>query len=399
MLAGLLFAHHDADDRPGQLTATLPFGGSSVIEYQARLLAAVGASQLVVMVGRLTPELLGAIGRIGKRGIAVDAVRTAEEVAAKLHPLARVLMLADGLVTTQEIVDGMARGEGDALLVVDAADAPARYERLGGGAAWAGIARLEARRIVDVAALPRDYDFQSTALRLADQARAVHLMLPPGAIADGHGIEHAGGGLTERGRAVLAATVADRRNWFNAALVAPLARATVPRLVARGVGTIATGVGGALLSLAGAVGIVAGVPGTGLTAMLAGAMGLGVARVLALLRDEEPLGEACVIAQGIAAAAGVMALGWSLTATTGAVMLVVALVAVVAGLLGERATPRRSRRRWWGGGPAYLALATPFAVVGWPTIGLVAVLLYATATLVAAIEALRTLVNDGLVSS
>lgn len=389
MIAGLLFAHHDADDRPGQLTATLPFGGSSVIEYQARLLAGIGASQLVVMVGRLTPELLGAIGRIGKRGITVDAVRTAEEAAAKLHPLARVLMLADGLVTTQDIVDGMARGEGDALLVVEAGEAPPRYERLGGGAAWAGIARLDARRIADVAALPRDYDFQSTALRLADQARAVHLMLPPGAVADGHGIEHAGSGLGERGRAVLAATVADRQNWFNAVMVAPVARIGVPRLVARGIGTIAAAAGGTLLSLAGAGAILAEAPGIGLTAMVAGAVGLGTARVLAMLRDEEPLADGCVAAQGIAAAVGVAALGWSLASTAGAVALVLALAAVVAGILAERATPRRSRRRWWGGGPAYLVLAMPFAWAGWPMLALVAVLLYATATLVAAIEALR----------
>lgn len=394
MLAGLLFAHHDADDRPGQLTATLPFGGSSVIEYQARLLAAVGAAQLVVVVGRLTPELLGAIGRIGRRGMAVDAVRTAEEASAKLHPLASVLMMADGLITTQEVVDGMAAGANaggsDALLVVDASEAPARYERLGGGAAWAGIARLAAKRIADVAALPRDYDFQSTALRLADQARAVHLMLPPGAIADGHGIERAGGGLDERGRAVLAATVADRHDWFNAALVAPAARLAVPRLVARGFGTVVTALAGGALSLAGVAAVGAGVRGAGLLAMVAGAIVIGVARVLAMLRDEDPVARAASIAQGVLAALGGAALGWSLVGDGGILPVVLALGTIVAGLLGERATPRRGRRRWWGRGPAYLALATPFVLAGWPFAGLVAALLYATATLAAAIEALRT---------
>ena len=94
MLAGLLFAMHDADDRPNMLTATLPFGGVTLIEYQARLLIAAGASQIIIVVARLTPELLGAINRIGKRGIAVDTVRTAAEAAETLHPLARVLMLA-----------------------------------------------------------------------------------------------------------------------------------------------------------------------------------------------------------------------------------------------------------------------------------------------------------------
>ena len=55
MLAGLLFAVHDAADRPDALTATLPLGGTTLIEHQARLLVELGASHLVVVVTRLTP--------------------------------------------------------------------------------------------------------------------------------------------------------------------------------------------------------------------------------------------------------------------------------------------------------------------------------------------------------
>ena len=55
MLSGLLFAIDDADDRPGRLTATLPFAGVTLIEYQARLLIAAGAAQVIIVVARLTP--------------------------------------------------------------------------------------------------------------------------------------------------------------------------------------------------------------------------------------------------------------------------------------------------------------------------------------------------------
>jgi len=389
MLAGLLFATHDADDRPGQLTATLPFGGTTLVEYQARLVAAVGASQLVVVVGRLTPELIGALGRIAKRGITVDSVRSAEEAAAKLHPLARVLMLADGLVTTQEIVDGVAAQADDALLVVEAAHASPRYERLGGGTAWAGIARIDARRIAEVAALPRDYDLQSTTLRLADQARAAHLVLPSGAVADGHGIERGGGALAERGRAVLAATVADRRNWFNAAVIAPIARGLVPRLVARGIGTIAVGAGSAALGVGGIFATLFGEPAIGLAAALVAAVGLGLTRVLASLRDEESLGPAATTGQAVVAALVAMALGWSLFVGGSAVAPLLALVAVVAAALVERAATRSRRHRWWGGPPAFLLVTAVCTVAGAPLAGLGVAALYATATLAAAIESLR----------
>ena len=52
MLAGLLFAVHDADDQPDRLAATLPFGGLTLVEYQARLLVSAGASQIILVAAR-----------------------------------------------------------------------------------------------------------------------------------------------------------------------------------------------------------------------------------------------------------------------------------------------------------------------------------------------------------
>ena len=65
MIAGLLFAREDAVDRPEMLAATLPFSGGTLIEYQARLLLAAGAAQIIVVVARTTPELVGAQGNAG----------------------------------------------------------------------------------------------------------------------------------------------------------------------------------------------------------------------------------------------------------------------------------------------------------------------------------------------
>ena len=74
------------------------------------------------MVSRLTPELLGAVNRMSRRGVAVDTVRSPAEAIAKLHPLARVIWLADGLVTTSGVVEAMRDREGDTLLVAPDAE-------------------------------------------------------------------------------------------------------------------------------------------------------------------------------------------------------------------------------------------------------------------------------------
>lgn len=390
MLAGLLFAMHDADDRPAMLTATLPFGGVTLIEYQARLLIAAGASQIVILVARLTPELLGAISRIGKRGVAVDTVRTAAEAAEKLHPLARVLMLADGLTTTTETLAAMARDGGDALLVMPEEQATLGYERVGSGMVWAGVARLDPRRVAELAAMPRDYDVQSTLVRLASQAHAVHLLLPQEAIRGGHGVGHAAAALEARGRTVLAAMISGRSGWFERFVAAPLARTVIPLLVPRAVPATAVAAGAGVVGLLGLTLVAIAYPGSGLLLTLLGTLGLSLAATLADLRDE-PAVERWLqgLAGGLPALAVLVYGRQAAQVQADGAPEILAIGLVLLAVLGERALGRRPRRTWWGSAPAYLMLVWFGAIVAAPVAGLGIATVYAGATLTAAIERLR----------
>lgn len=390
MLAGLLFATHEADDRSGMLAATLPFAAATLIEYQARLLLACDAAQIVVVVSRLTPELIGALARIGRRGVAVDTVRSAGDALAKLHPLARVVIVADGLVTTEDVVATIARQPGDALLVVPAAQAATTFERVGGGSAWAGVARIEPSRIADAARLPEDYDLQSTLLHVAEQAGARHIPLRVDDLAMGHGIERRAAALEERGRAVLSASMAARPSWFERLVLRPLARMAIPWIARHGIGTEACSAGAGAAALAGLATIAAGFAGTGLALVLVGVLAAELAGALALFRDEPALLRANRVAILIAPALAVLLLAHVVdagAATTTARLL--AVFALVAGGVGERAAGAGARQPWWGVAPAYLALLTGCALLGYPTVGIVLVATYAALTLVAAVERLR----------
>ena len=222
MMAGLIFATDDAVDRPGTLAATLPFGGMTLLEYQARLLVAAGAGHVLVAVTRMTPALLGAVSRAAKRGVPVDVVRSAQEASAKVHPLASVVVIADGLVTTDDVIDRVS-GEGkDAVVVTEAASAS--LERLDARYCWAGVARTPAQRLADLAAFPADYDFQSTLLRVATQARAAHVLLPAKAVRSGHGVERAAGTLEVRSKDVLASQAEQRTGWIDRYVFTPVSR-------------------------------------------------------------------------------------------------------------------------------------------------------------------------------
>ncbi|MBZ6380302.1 glycosyltransferase family protein [Sphingomonas sanguinis] len=392
MLSGLLFAIDDADDRPGRLTATLPFAGVTLIEYQARLLMAAGAAQIIIVVARLTPELLGAIARIAQRGVVVDTVRSAVEAAEKLHPLSRLVVLADGLITTEDTIAMVLRDTGhDALIVLPEAAAEPGLERVGGHMAWAGVARIDPRRVAEVAALPRDYDLQSTLLRMAAQARATHIPLPADAEKAGHGIVQRAETLDARGRAVVARLVSGRRSWFDRYILAPVARLALPRLVERAVPAHVAGGAGAGLGALGLVLILFGFPALGLFAAIAGTLGLGLGETLAGLRDEQGAARAQSAAIAGLAALAIAALGWQQYRMGGdEVAPVLALMLVILGSLAERAGLYRFRRRWWASPPAYLMVLWPMTLLGAGVWGLALASVYAIVTLTSAIETLRS---------
>ena len=383
MLAGLIFATEDADDRAGVLAATLPFGGLTLIEFQARLLAAAGATQIVLVVARMTPELLGAISRIGRRGVAVDAVRTAVEAVDKLHPLARVLVVGDGVVTTGDVVQSLAIAPQDTLLVTDQGDA--RYERVGAQAAWAGLAVLDGKRVGEVAAMPRDYDFQSTLLRVAAQAGADQVRLDLH-MAPGHSIERSAQALARRGNGTVAGLVAKPMRWADRFLLHPLIGVALPLLMARAVPTVGVLAGAVAVALAGAGTIFFGHPAIGMAIACVAVAVASISAALAWVRDEAQLARVADYATPAIAAVAALLIGYGSDRPAGPIL---ATGLIVAGSLLERAAPSAHQRLLWASPAAYPLILLPLLIAGEPLVALAAAALYAAASLAAAIEAFR----------
>ena len=390
MLAGLLFAIHDADDRPNLLAATLPFGAGTLIEFQARLLIAAGAAQILVAVSRATPELIGAVNRIRKSGISVDVVRTAGEALEKTHPLATLIVVADGLIADDETMQQMVQDEGDALLVVEDSAELTGLERLDSHRLWAGIARVGPRRLADAARLPEEYDLQSTLLRVVAQGHPEFVDLDPGAVRAGFGIERDSRALAQRGRRALGARLAQRRPWVDRFLLTPIARIALPPLVDRRLPWPWVSATGGLLGLIGAGLIVARWPGTGLVLACLGTVGLSFGQGLAWLGGAERPAKRHDWAIGGLAGLAVLLLGGTLSHDSGTASgWLAAAGLLVAAALVERAAPARARPHWWGSPIAYLLLVTVLTLFSLPLAGLIAGAGYAAASLVAAVERLR----------
>ena len=388
MLAGLIFATEDAEGRRDTLAATLPFGGMTLIEYQARLMVAAGVSHLIVVVARVTPALLGAVARIGRRGVAVDVVRSAEEAVGKLHPLARVLVFADALVTTDTVALTLASEAPDALLVTAETGGRVAVERVDAAHHWAGVALVSANRVADIAAMPRDYDFQSTLLRVTVQTGAGLLLLPASEVKAGHGVERDPAALAARSNGVLIALANQRIGWADRFVFTPVTRVILPWLVARAVPDWAMVSAGGVFALASIILVALGwmAVGAALAPFAVACWTSGT--LLSGLRGSDRLALGQEWAIRAFAALLVLALGVRESLVMGGplpVALALGLVAVAA--IAERVPARR--RPWTCDAPFYVLVLAISALAGQVAIGLAVAAAISIATLAALVETIR----------
>ena len=169
-LGALIGAYQE--DEAGGLRALLPLAGRTLIEYQARCLAAAGAAPLVVLVERVPVALNDAFERLRSEGIAVVPVSDGNEAASRFEAGSELILLGDGVAPDMgdlELLTGEADG---AILTVPDDEAHSEFERIDGLQRWAGLARVESGMLGATAAMVGDWDLQSTLLRRVIQSGA-----------------------------------------------------------------------------------------------------------------------------------------------------------------------------------------------------------------------------------
>lgn len=169
-LGALISAYHEDDD--GGLRALFPLAGRTLIEYQARCAAAVGAAPIVVMVERIPAALNEAFERLRGEGIIVVPVSDGSEAASRFEAGTLILQLADGLAPDVALLNRLAEFAEPAIAIVPDDEAHADFERIDGVSRWAGAALVDGHTLGSTAAMLGDWDLQSTLLRRTVQAGA-----------------------------------------------------------------------------------------------------------------------------------------------------------------------------------------------------------------------------------
>lgn len=375
-LAALIAAYHESAE-PGVLRSTLPLAGRTVVERQARLAAAAGASPVVVLVERLPAPLAAALDRLRRDRVPVVVARSPEEAAEAVDPGDRLLLIADGAVADPGQLGRLAAAEGAAVLTVPDGAFSEPYERIDAASRWAGLAAVEGSMLRETTAMLRDWDLQSTLLRRALQGGARHLAAEgPVAILDSRD------DLAGLERQILAGASATQGSWASR-MLAPFERLATHALMTGPLGPSALGTAAALLSALGVGAFLYGWLRTGLALLLLATPLDGMAGRLARLRMQGDIGRSwwCHLLPVLAAAA-LVALAYALAPEHGWGMVLLAFVTlaflVALGIETEGRTPRGAALLADRIGLAWLML--PFALFGLWQAGLAALFAYAAAS-------------------
>lgn len=183
MALGALIGAYQEDDAGG-LRALLPLAGRTLIEFQARCLAAAGAVPLTILVERVPPALNEAFDRLRAEGIAVVPVSDGNEAASRFEAGSQLILLADGIAPDMGDLELLLEEGDGAILTVPDDDPHAHFERIDAQHRWAGLAKVDANMLGATAAMLGDWDLQSTLLRRAVQAGA---RLIPSSSGEGRG--------------------------------------------------------------------------------------------------------------------------------------------------------------------------------------------------------------------
>jgi hypothetical protein len=169
-LGALIGAYQE--DEAGGLRALLPLAGRTLIEYQARCLAAAGAAPLVVLVEKVPIALNEAFERLRAEGIAVVPVSDGAEAASRFEAGSQLIMLGDGVAPDMADLEALVEEADGAIVTVPDNEEHAAFERIDGAHRWAGLAKVDATMLGATAAMVGDWDLQSTLLRRVIQSGA-----------------------------------------------------------------------------------------------------------------------------------------------------------------------------------------------------------------------------------
>lgn len=210
-LGALIAAYSEVED--GSLRALIPIAGRTLLEYQVRCAAAAGAAPIVIVVEQIPIALNEVLERLQQEGLPVVTVGDAAEASSRFEAGELIMLIADGLAPSPELLSGVAEEEEPVIVTVPDDEGHDRFERIDAVSRWSGVALIDAQMIGATAAMLGDWDLQSTLLRRALQSG---IRTAPIATAAGEPLlAESAVDLADLERRLFVASRGSRRDWAS----------------------------------------------------------------------------------------------------------------------------------------------------------------------------------------
>lgn len=384
-LIALIAVYEDSPSGGGPRALT-PLAGTTLLEHQARRARVAGADRVMLLIGQRPPAFDAALARLRADGIAVSLIEGIAAAAERIPPEDRLLLIADGCLADQALLDRMARAAVPSIATI--ADAPehAPYERIDAAQRWAGLALIDGAGLIAAAGMIGEWDPVSTLLRRAVQEGAARI--------DGGGVPPLLGSdaaaLAGAERRLIGGTRPIARGWATRWIDAPLAERLLPLLMRRRIDPLPLAGGGAGLAVAAGGAAIAGWLWPGLILLLLSGIVATTAARLALIQARIVRRAAALhgarLAGAALAAGGLANLLARASGQWGWWLIAAGLIGAMGALHGERriatAVEAAPEPVWLASAGGLPWALVPFALAGWWGAGLAAAFAYALLSLI-----------------
>lgn len=384
-LAALIAAQENLESGGG-LRATLPLVGRTLIEHQVHIAVQAGAARIILLVERVPAALAQAIDRLRRDGVSIEAARSVSEAADRFHPDEDVLLIGDGCIAGQGVVNRLAGAAAPAVLILPDTSEQAMFERIDPESRWAGFALITGASLQDTSRMLGDWDLTSTQLRRSIQEGATRIdALGPGTAGEAGSqpiIAVDRGTLTLFERSLLRQPPAAGGNWAERTIHRLIGAPLIGLLILRRVQPLHLALGSVALAGIGALAAIVGYFWVAALLMPVAAAGLSIARQMARIwAAEVPYAGPLLIARQVAALVALLMLAGHLAEQTGWGWWIVAAI-MPLGLVGLAALRPVARALGVVEAPVWMPVTdtliwvTPVLAIlagwGWAIVGLAA---------------------------
>jgi hypothetical protein len=161
---------------------SLTIAGQSVLEWQLAALQKSGITTCFVEVDNVSGALLKMSDAGERFGLTIHFVRTLEDLQKSSNLKSRLVILAEGLYFSEDILHRLIGSGTPCVATCDIGNESADFERIDLTRCWAGFTLLETGKLGSIQDIPEGWSIASTLLRFAIQIGTPFQPLPQSAI-------------------------------------------------------------------------------------------------------------------------------------------------------------------------------------------------------------------------